>query len=87
MSMPCGLDEYWRGRLATVQALITAFDAAILALASGAQSYELDTGQSRAKKTVADLASLRMQRDTLLNELSTLEARVNGASTHLIPGF
>jgi hypothetical protein len=87
MSCPGNLDSYWAGRVATVQALITAYDGAILALATGAQSYELDTGQTRSRKTAADLGSLRAARDALLNELSSLDARVNGATTHLIPGF
>lgn len=85
--MPSCLDDFWAGRVETVKALIIAYDEAILALTTGAQSYELDTGQTRTKKTVADLASLRVARDGLQNELSSLDARVNGASTHIIPGF
>lgn len=81
------LDDYWRERIPVVKALIAAYDAAITALASGYQSYELDTGQTRSRKTAADLGSLRMARDGLLNELATLDARVNGATVIGVPGF
>jgi hypothetical protein len=85
--MSSALDSYWAARIPIVQALIVAYDAAILALASGAQSYELDTGQTRSKKTAVDLSSLRIARDGLLNELATLDARVNGSGVNVIPGF
>jgi hypothetical protein len=87
--MSSALDTYFAGRVAKIQGLIDAYDAAILALASGAQSYELDAGPGaqRVRKTVADLSALRRTRESLLNELSTLDARVNGASTHITPGF
>ena len=81
------LESYWAERLATVKALIAKYDDALLALGSGAQSYELDTGQTRVRKTAADLEQLRLTRAGLLNELSTLDARVNGASSIGMPGF
>jgi hypothetical protein len=81
------LDSYWEERLETVKALIVKYDAALLALGGGAQSYELDTGQTRVRKTQADLEQIRLTRAGLLNELATLDARVNGASTIVVPGF
>jgi hypothetical protein len=85
--MPSALDSYWAARLETVKALVIAYDAALLALGNGAQSYELDDGQTRTRRTKADLEWLKSTRDGLLNELSSLDARVNGASVNLIPGF
>lgn len=85
----CALDSYWSGRIEKVKALLEKYDDALLALASGAQSYELDTGPggTRVRKTAADLEWLKSARDALANELATLDARVNGASTNLMPGF
>lgn len=83
----CALDTYWRERLDTVKGLIAKYDAALLALGDGAQSYELDTGQTRVRKTQADLEQLRLARLGLLNELATLDARVNGGTVHVRPGF
>lgn len=87
--MPSALDNYWAARVTKVQALVDAYDAAILALSTGAQSYELDTGPggTRAKKTAADLGSLRLLRQGLMNELATIDARVNGSTTHIFPGY
>ncbi len=73
---------YWSDRLATVQALIVKYDAALLALGSGVQQYSLDTGQTRQTVTKANITSLATTRQSLLNELSTLEARVCGAGFH-----
>jgi hypothetical protein len=79
---------YWEGRIATVKALIEAYDAALLALASGAQQYVLSTGQSSQTVTKANLATLASTREGLLNELATLEARVYGCgAARIIPGF
>jgi hypothetical protein len=86
--MACLPATYWEDRLAIVMALIVAYDAAILALSTGAvQSYSLDTGQTRQTVTKQNITSLRDTRQSLLNELATLEARVCGAGVHLVPNF
>jgi hypothetical protein len=79
---------YWEERIAIVKALITAYDAAFLAMANGQANYQLDTGQSRVLVTRHNIASLRLVRDSLSNELVTLEARVYGCGvTRIIPSF
>lgn len=86
--MTCLPATYWSDRLETVMALIVAYDAAILALSTGAvQSYSLDTGQTRQTVTKQNITSLRDTRSSLLNELATLEARVCGAGVHFVPNF
>lgn len=80
-------DTFWSDRLAAAKSMVAAYDAAILALVAGAQSYQLDTGQTRQLVSKANLASLRAARDGLLNEVATLEARLCGASTHVVPNF
>lgn len=78
---------YWQERIAIVKALILKYDAALDALATGVQQYSLDTGQTRQTVTKANMATLRDTRQSLLNELATLEARVCGAAVVVRPGW
>jgi hypothetical protein len=79
---------YWHDRIATVQALIAAYDTALNALiVRGAFSYSLDTGQSRQTVTKHNIVSMQNARSSLLNELATLEARVCGAGVHVVPSW
>lgn len=65
----CDDDEAWnRERLAATEALIIKYEAAIDALSTGAQSYQLDTGQSRQQVYKADLGNIQ-------RTLARLEAR------------
>lgn len=74
--------SFWLDQLTAAKAMVVAYNAAILALAtSNVLSYTLDTGQSRQTVTRNDLASLRATRDGLLNEVATLEARLYGCGT------
>lgn len=88
MSDDCDLTSYWRDRIAIVKALILKYDAALDALSTGGMfQYSLDTGQTRQTVTRHNISSLKATRDSLLNELSTLNARVCGAGTHVVPSF
>jgi len=79
---------FWAGRLAVARNLVIAYDAALLALAGGAQSYQLDTGQTRQMVSKANLRDLEATRAALLNEVATLEARLGcGGSTHAVPNW
>lgn len=83
-------DSAWLdARIEKVEALIVAYEDAILALGTdgGMQSYTLDTGQSRQTVTRQDLGSLRLQLESLENRRSVLKARRNGASFNARPGF
>lgn len=79
--------EWLEARVTATKAAIEATEAAILALSSGAQSYTLDTGQTRQVVTKADIASLRLQLNELENRLSVLDARLCGAGRTVLPGF
>jgi 3'-phosphoadenosine 5'-phosphosulfate (PAPS) 3'-phosphatase len=82
------IDRAWlEARVTATKAAIIATEEAILQLSSGAQSYTLDTGQTRQVVTKADIASLRLQLNDLENRLAVLDARLCGASTRVIPGF
>jgi len=68
-------------RITATKAQIIAYEDAATALASGVQSYTLDTGQSRQTVTKLDLAALQRTIDSLYNRCATLEARLNGSGT------
>lgn len=57
------LDETIEG----VEAAIKATTKAIAAISAGAQTYTLDTGQTRQTVTKADITSLRNNLNSLLN--------------------
>lgn len=67
---------------------ITALNAALLFLATNPhKSYQLDTGQSSQRVTRDDIDRLNAQIDVLLNRLTSLQARCDGAAVQLLPGF
>ena len=78
-------EAFIRARIAAVEAQIVAYEAAVLSLGSGVQSYELDTGQTRQRVTKVDLLRLVHLIDSLLNRRATLRALLNGGSTHVVP--
>ena len=72
-----------------IQEQIRAYNAAILALTTGqVQSYSLDTGQTKQTVTKNNLAALTATRQSLMNELCTLQARLDGSGSITVrPGF
>lgn len=81
-------DAFLDQEIATLKTMITAIGTAITVLVSGQQSYTLDTGQTRQTVTKADLGSLRLQRNALMNELAVLDVRRNGTGVSTaVPGW
>lgn len=81
-------DEFWRTRLEAKKAQLVACDAAITAIAAGAQSYQLNTGQTQQLVTKANVGSLRLLMSGLETEIATLEARLGGcAAFNVRPGW
>lgn len=74
-------NSFIQDRITATKAQIVAYEDAALALAGGAQSYTLDTGQSRQTVTKLDLSDLQNKIDSLYNRCATLEARLNGSGT------
>lgn len=68
-------------RITKTEALIEAWEDALTFLAThgGIQSYTVDTGQSRQVVTRSDIGTINRTIDSLMNRLSTLEARLNGS--------
>ncbi len=81
-------EQFWDDELTKAKAQATALNDAILFLyANPHQSYTLDTGQSSQRVSRPDLDSLQNQYDGLLNRISSLDARCNGASQQIRPGW
>ena len=87
--MSLGVDDFLRTQVDAIKAKIVAYNAALTDLASGAiQSYELETGQSRQKVTKATISTLEAVVASLMNQLTTLEARLCGnGATHYVPSW
>jgi len=81
-------DSVWlNARITRTETLIVAYEDAIEALSTGAQTYMLDTGQTRQSVTKANLATLRGQLSALENRREVLRARLNGAGFNARPGW
>ena len=70
--------EFLRERIAETKLQIVAYEDAVAALASGVQSYSLNTGQSQQSVTRTNLKDINAVLDSLYNRLVTLEARLTG---------
>jgi hypothetical protein len=81
-------EEELEAKVETTKALIEAYETAMLTLASGAQSYTLDTGQTRQVVTKVDVGSMRLALDTLYNRLDWLEGQLCGTgAARVLPGW
>ncbi|MCH9712760.1 MAG: hypothetical protein K0U20_09070 [Proteobacteria bacterium] len=80
---------YLQERITATEGLIAAYEAASLAFANNGamQTYKIDTGQTIQTVTRADLGSITRTIQSLYNQLSTLEARLNGASSLVKPAW
>ncbi len=74
-----GIEDLLESQVAPLKAKLVEMIAASTGLATGAiQSYELETGQTRQKVTKANIATLESAISSLMNTLTTLEARLRG---------
>ena len=84
----CDDTAFWEQRLAAKKAAIVAYEAAITAVAGGAQSYSLDTGQTRQVVTKANITEMRNMVAQLESDISTLQQRLYGCGrTYVRPGW
>lgn len=75
----CCDDRVWlEERIAAKKAAILAYETAITALASGAQNYSLDTGQTRQVVSKANLTEMRNAIGQLESDIATLQMRLYG---------
>ena len=76
------MDDSWLdSRITATKAQIEALETAITALSSGtADSWTLDTGQTRQVVTKRNMSAITASLNAAYNLLATLEARRNGAA-------
>lgn len=87
MAVDC-TDRAWiEARIAKIKTQIEAYEEAIDALASGVQSYQLDTGQTRQLVSRANVTSLQETVTILFDRLSTLQARLGCARAQGRPAW
>lgn len=81
-------DTFWLDQITEAKAQLTALNTAIRFLyANPHKSYTLDTGQSSQQVSRPDMDSLQKQKRGLQNEIAELDARCNGASQQIRPGW
>jgi hypothetical protein len=87
--MSLGIDDFLLEQVAPIKAKITAYNAAITGLATGGiLSYEIESGQTRHKVTRNNISVLEDAVSGLMNQLTTLEARLCGnGSVHYGPSW
>lgn len=82
------LTAFLSARIATTQALIVAYEAAILALTTTpVVSYTLDTGQGRQTVTRQNIDAMQATLEGLYNLLTTLNARLCGGTITVRPDW
>jgi hypothetical protein len=75
----CDDSEWVMERIEATKALIVKYEEALDAFALGAQSYSLDTGQTRQVVTRSQLGSIQLTLSRLESRLSTYQARMGCA--------
>jgi hypothetical protein len=81
-------DSTWiQERIDATKALIVEYEAAMLALSSGAQSYTLNTGETSQTVMKSGLGSVRETLSMLENRLAHYQAKLCGSGVIMRPGF
>lgn len=70
---------FLKERLTAKKAQLAIYDAAVTALNSNVEHYDLDTGQSRQRVTRTDMQRLQATIRSLEGEICALEDRVSGS--------
>lgn len=84
------MSTFLQNRVTTLQTLIIAYEAALLALgtSNGVQSYTLNTGETDQRVTRYDIPQLQVTIDGMYNQLAVLEARLTGSGvTQMRPAW
>lgn len=87
MSEDCDDTTWITDRINATKALIIKYEAAIDALSTGAQSYQLDTGQTRQLVSKVQLPSLQSTLSGLESRLATYQQRLGCARLYVRPGW
>lgn len=84
MSDCCDDRAFWEERIAKKKEAIIAYETAITAVAGGAQSYSLDTGQTRQVVTKANITEIRNVIAQLESDIATLQMRLYGCARFVV---
>lgn len=85
--MSCVFDrEFILEQIALLKGQLAA-NVAAMAEARKAQSYHMDTGQTRQSVTRMHISQLRRERDAILNELAIWEGYLCPGSHHIRPAW
>jgi hypothetical protein len=80
--------DWLQERIDRTKALIVEYENALEALACGAQSYRISTGQTDQMVTKAQLANVELTLQRLENRLAVLCARAGQQGRfYVVPGF
>jgi hypothetical protein len=87
VSYCCDSTTWIQERITATRALILKYEEALDAFATGAQSYSIDTGQTRQVVTKHMLGSVQLTITRLEARLSTYEQRLGCARTYVRPSW
>jgi hypothetical protein len=81
-------ETWWAERLEKAKTIVEEYEAAISGLLDGSiMSYQLDTGQTRTLVTKHQMSPMYLALERATNRVAVIDARCNGASTHVVPDF
>ena len=83
----CDDTQWIRDQIAAKKALVIQLQTQIAARATGAQMYQLDTGQSRQLVSHTSLGQLTVALAKLETEIATLQARLGCGRFMVRPGW
>lgn len=78
-------DDWVRERIERTKELIVKYEDALDAISNGAQSYSLDTGQTRQVVTKSQLGSIQLTLSRLEARLSTYQQRLGSGVLYVRP--
>ena len=79
---------WWQERLTKAMTRVEELETAISSLLDGSiQSYQLDTGQTRTLVTKQQMSPMILALERAYNDVATLDARLNGSATRVVPGY
>jgi hypothetical protein len=83
------LAAWWAERLEKAKIRVEDLEAAVSGLSDGSiMSYQLDSGQTRTLVTKQQISQIVLALERALNDVSVLDARVNGsAAARIQPDF
>ena len=80
-------DQFWKDQVDALKIQLVNTAAHINAILTGAQEYKLNTGQTTQNVRRADLDQLQAFQTGLMDQISTLDAKICGTGRYGRPAF